>query len=106
MNSVHENLIRDRSDSVEDLETLILIETNLISKLENTPVTPEYHGNSHYAKGEYAVHLTEIQDAYWRRRTWREKLDELGKDDFVSQEICSICGANTNLGYCIFCDAP
>lgn len=67
----------------EELERKIKEDTALIAELEGKEVEPEYYCNSagepyrQYPKGVYASHLQEIKDAYWRRRNWREKLENL-----------------------------
>lgn len=66
---------------VSELKSLIQKETDLINELESTHVEPEYHKRAdgtpyyQYPTGNYAVHLTKIKDAYWRRRNWRDALE-------------------------------
>jgi hypothetical protein len=55
----------------------IELETKLIATLEANPVKPEYYEGYNYPKGDYAVYVTEIKDAYWRRRNLYMKRDQL-----------------------------
>jgi len=60
----------------KELEDLIEQETATIKRLENnSPKSPRMNGNR--LTTEWAIHETEIKDAYWRRRNWRGKLEDL-----------------------------
>lgn len=85
MTPEHETLVRAENKSVSDYALLVEYETDLIFSLENTQVEPTYIESkfypNRYPSGDYARHLAEIQDAYWRRRNWRDKIEEMTKED-------------------------
>lgn len=68
--------------SKKELEDLIQKETDLIAELGSRDITPEYYlrgdgTETHYPKGDWARHVTETKDAYWRRRNWKKELEIL-----------------------------
>jgi len=85
MTPEHETLVRAKDKSVSDYALLVEYETDLISRLEKTQIEPTYiesknHPNR-FPSGDYARHLTEIQDAYWRRGKWRDRIEDLTGED-------------------------
>lgn len=64
--------------SKEELEKLVEKETATIAELEANPVpldtTIHYHDRKNLP---YHIYLTEIKDAYWRRRNWQDMLKGL-----------------------------
>lgn len=56
--------------SKQELLQLVQNESILIKELESVPFRQD--------DTNWQIHLVRIQDAYWRRRNWKTKLQELG----------------------------
>ena len=65
----------------KELEQLVKKETELIAKLESEgPLLDSsvdtYHKNNTF----YHQHVTKIRDSYWRRRNWRDQLQDVNNN--------------------------
>lgn len=74
--------------SIEKLQRIIKEEDALIKELEASyPKIDITVGRFHPNNTNYEIHHTNVRDAYWRRRNWKEMLDGLTLQQAVERNI-------------------